>query len=112
MSCPHCDPHVLAGRSLQDGLSKRTDTEAQERRIVAALRTGPKTTDDLRKLGIYQASARIFGLRRRGYVVDTELFSGWSADGYPHARMARYTLREEPQVAGSAPRQEGEGAPC
>jgi hypothetical protein len=76
--------------------SKSTATEAQLLRIVAALRGRPQTTDDLRKMGVYQASARIHGLRKQGYVIETELFNGVSADGYSHARMARYTLIEEP----------------
>ncbi|MBA3773999.1 MAG: hypothetical protein H0X13_16360 [Ramlibacter sp.] len=76
--------------------SKSTATAAQEQRILDALRAGPKTTDDLRRLGCYQSSARIFGIRARGYVIDTELFNGYAADGFSHARMARYTLISEP----------------
>lgn len=79
--------------------SKSTATEAQEQRIIDGLRARPLTTDDLRKLGVYQASARIHGLRKRGYVIETELFNGVGADGYSHARMARYTLIEEPEAA-------------
>lgn len=101
--CPHCKTPIEAPASSSQVAadaramrSRSTETEAQEMRIVAALRSGPKTTDDLRKLGIYQTSARIFGLRTRGYVIDTDLFDGYSADGYAHARMARYTLKEEP----------------
>jgi hypothetical protein len=75
---------------------KSTATAAQEQRIVEALRSGPKSTDELRRLGCYQTSARIWGLRARGYEIDTELFNGYAADGYSHARMARYTLIAEP----------------
>lgn len=82
--------------SARDAISRSTQTEAQIRRIVAALRTGPKTTDDLRKLGVYQTSARIWGLRARGYNIVTDLFDGYAADGYSHTRMARYTLLNEP----------------
>ncbi|RYF61669.1 MAG: hypothetical protein EOO27_00915 [Comamonadaceae bacterium] len=88
VSASAADAKSLKGRSTQ--------TEAQIRRIVAALRTGPKTTDDLRKLGVYQTSARIWGLRARGYNIVTDLFDGYAADGYSHARMARYTLVNEP----------------
>lgn len=74
-----------------------TATEAQERRILVALANGiAKTTDQLRALGCYQASARIFGLRKKGYNIVTELFNGWAADGFSHARMARYRLIGEP----------------
>lgn len=87
-----------------------TSTGAQERRIVEALRRGPKTTDELRAIGCYQTSARIFGLRRQGYLIHTELFNGYSVDGYSHARMARYTLIGEPgTVAAREPRKVGGG---
>jgi hypothetical protein len=76
--------------------SKSTATAAQEQRIVEQLRSGPKTTDQLRDAGCYQVSARVFGLRARGYVLDTELFDGIGADGFWHKRMARYTLVAEP----------------
>ncbi|WP_373424234.1 helix-turn-helix domain-containing protein [Variovorax boronicumulans] len=80
---------------------KSTATAAQELRIVEALMSGPKTTDDLRSVGCYQVSARIWGLRARGYNIVTDLFNGYAADGLRHARMARYTLVELPM--GDAP---------
>lgn len=80
----------------QQVIEKSTTTAAQEQRIVKALRSGPKTTDDLRATGCYQVSARIWGLRSRGFKIVTDLFNGYAADGYSHARMARYTLVEEP----------------
>lgn len=91
-----------------------TATEAQERRIIAALRRGPKTTDQLRALGCYQVSARIHTLRhRRGFEISTELFNGYSVDGYSHARMARYTLIGEPRaVAVREPGRRGGGRPA
>jgi hypothetical protein len=114
MKCPHCHGAITGPVANSVTLpdlghlrGKRTDTEAQEQRIVAALRFGPKTTDDLRRLGIYQTSARVFGLRKRGYVIDTQLFDGYSADGYSHARMARYTLKEEPLLLDAGKTQEG-----
>lgn len=82
-----------AKRATRD---RSTDTEAQEQRIVAALRISPRTTDDLRTLGIYQASARIHGLRQKGYDIATALYDGYSADGYSHKKMARYELLGEP----------------
>lgn len=106
--CPHCykpleapasSPQVLA--DVKAIRSRSTETEAQEQRILAALRTGPKTTDDLRRLGIYQVSARIWSLRQQGNEIETALFDGYSADGYSHARMARYTLKAEPLPLGA-----------
>ena len=76
--------------------NRSTRTEDQMARIVAALQVGPKTIDDLRAMGIFQTSARIFGLRARGLNITTELYDGYSADGYSHARMARYRLLDAP----------------
>ena len=90
----------VESEGFQENTSKRPDskstaTAAQEKRILEALRTGPKTTDELRALGCYQVSARIFGLRKRGCNIVTSLFDGWAADGYSHRRMARYELLGE-----------------
>lgn len=87
---------AIAGRQ---SIGKRTDTEAQEQKILAALRAGPKTTDQLRSLGAYQASARIWSLRAQGFNIITDLFDGYAADGMHHSRMGRYTLVSEPEGA-------------
>lgn len=76
---------------------KSTATAAQELRILEALRISPKTTDDLRQIGAYQVSARIWGLRAKGHNIETTLFDGYAADGMRHFRMARYTLVSEPE---------------
>lgn len=109
MKCPHCNGSLAApaqparfAANLKTLRGRSTDTAAQEERILAALRLGPKTTDDLRQLGIYQTSARIWGLRKQGYEIDTTLFDGYAADGYSHARMARYTLKAEPAESADA----------
>jgi hypothetical protein len=78
--------------SKRDAISRSTHTEAQLLRIVTALRAGPKTTDELRALGCYQVSARIWGLRAKGFNIITDLFDGYAADGFSHSRLARYTL--------------------
>ena len=91
--------------------SRSTETAAQLARVLEAMTRNPQTTDDLRALGIYQVSARIFGLRAMGWKIDTELFDGYSADGYSHARMARYTLigrADEPVPKDDAQEQESE----
>jgi len=75
---------------------KSTATEAQRHRIIEALREGPKTSYDLRRIGIYQVSARIIELRRRGYDILTELVKLYDRDGYLHPRCARYHLQSEP----------------
>ena len=89
-------PAAIAGDAKAKA-DKSTATAAQEMRIVEGLRISPKTTDDLRRLGVYQVSARIWGLRAKGYNIETVLFDGYAADGYSHARMARYTLLAEPE---------------
>lgn len=102
-NCPHCQSPIAAGihQRLQESeqkvlASRSTETEAQEQRAVLAMRLGPKTTDDLRKLGLYQVSARIWSLRQKGYEIETDLFTGYAADGMKHTRMARYKLISEP----------------
>lgn len=75
---------------------RSTATIAQEKRAVEMLRTGPKTSDQLRAAGLMQAPSRIFGLREQGFVIDTELIDGYDRDGYFHKRMGRYTLVSEP----------------
>jgi len=76
---------------------KSTATEAQRQRVVEALRRRPHTSYDLRRLGIYQAPARIKELRDRfGYGIATDLVTLVDRDGYRHARCALYTLVSEP----------------
>jgi hypothetical protein len=69
--------------------------EAQRQRILEALRAGPKTSYDLRRLGCYQAPARVIELRRMGFEIQTELVTLYDRDGYLHPRCARYHLHEE-----------------
>ena len=53
----------------------------------------------MRRLGIYQAPARIKELRDRfGYVITTDPVVIVDRDGYHHARVALYTLVSEPEV--------------
>ena len=77
--------------------SQSTASEAQRQRIVEALRTGPQTSYDLRRMGCYQQSTRIFELRRMGYDIETELVTLYCRDGFQHPRCARYHLRGEPR---------------
>lgn len=74
---------------------KSTATEAQRTRILNALRRGPQTTYDLRRMGCYQAPARIIELRRMGYDILTEFVTLYDRDGYEHRNCARYHLRGE-----------------
>ncbi len=77
--------------------SKSTATEAQRKRVIEALRMRPQTSYDLRRLGIYQAPARVKELRDRfGYSITTDPVVIVDRDGYHHARVALYTLVAEP----------------
>ncbi|QCB46627.1 hypothetical protein E5678_11685 [Hydrogenophaga sp. PAMC20947] len=72
---------------------KSTATIAQRQRIVAALKRAPKTSHDLRCLGVYQPSARIKELRERhGLDIRTSRVDLYDRDGYLHPRCALYTL--------------------
>lgn len=80
-------------------MSKSSATTIQYKRIIEALRNRPQTSYDLRRLGIYQAPARIKELRDRfGYEITTDPVVIVDRDGYRHARVALYTLVSEPEV--------------
>ena len=65
--------------------SKSTGTDAQRERIIEALRLRPHTSYDLRRLGIYQAPARVKELRDRfGYSITTDPVVIVDRDGYRH----------------------------
>ena len=79
--------------------SKSTATEAQRKRVIEALRMRPQTSYDLRRLGIYQAPARVKELRDRfGFGITTDPVVIVDRDGYRHARVALYTLVSEPEA--------------
>jgi Helix-turn-helix domain len=76
--------------------NKSTACEAQRERIMIALRESAKTSHDLRRLGCYQAPARIKELRDRyGHNIRTERVTLYDSDGYMHRGAARYHLIEE-----------------
>ena len=64
----------------------------QQLRTLAALRTGPRTTLELRRLhDILHPAARILELRERGHKIGTFWAVDLTAEGRPH-RVARYVL--------------------
>lgn len=80
--------------------ARSPNSEAQRQRILAALRRRPQTTEDLRKIGIFQAATRVKELRDRfGYLIDTTLVTVIDREGFPHPRAALYSLRGEPEGA-------------
>jgi hypothetical protein len=96
-------PTVAAEGALRESSKPRefspksTHSEAQRQRILEALRRRPQTSYDLRRIGCYQAPARIKELRDRfGYVIQTDRVTLVDRDGYLHPRAARYSLVSEP----------------
>lgn len=77
-----------------------TATADQRFRILQALARGPKTSYELRHIGCYQASTRIFELRRAGHDITAKRVTVIDAEGYSHARVALYELIAAP--AGKA----------
>jgi hypothetical protein len=88
--------HAISEADAKALKSRSSATKAQERRIIAHLKQRPMTTDDFRKEGIFQISARIFGLRAQGYVISTDRVTVVDRDGFSHPRAALYSLISEP----------------
>lgn len=88
---------LKTGQSGRQFIPKSTHSEAQRQRIVQALRHRPQTSYDLRRLGCYQAAARVKELRDLfGYVIETTRITLYDRDGYMHPRAALYSLVSEP----------------
>lgn len=94
-----------AGSSGAEAPNKRTsspqfsarssNSEAQRQRILAALRIRPQTTEDLRKIGIFQAATRIKELRDRfDYDIETVRVTVVDRESYSHPSAALYVLHE------------------
>lgn len=78
-------------------------SEAQRRRMLEMLRTGPKTTLDFRLFGVMQSQTRIFELRARGYSLPTiGRVTVYDDQGYPHHGVALYELVAEPHEEACA----------
>lgn len=82
------------------GLSKSTATHHQYMRVIAALRSGPKNTIELRRLGVMMPAARIKELNDKlGYQIPTiNLVTVYDAEGFAHPRVAVYELVSSPGV--------------
>lgn len=91
---------LKTGQSAREFSGKSTHSEAQRQRILAALRVRPQTSYDLRRIGCYQAPARVKELRDRfGYRIETTRITLVDRDGYSHPRAALYSLVAEPEGA-------------
>lgn len=81
--------------SLQS-IDFRSSTKHQHQVMLEAMRRRPQTTTSFRDLGIFQCSARIFGLRAKGYVIETTRVTLVDHAGVTHPRAALYSLVSEP----------------
>ena len=72
-----------------------TTAVGQRTLILEALKTGPKTTDDLRRMGAFSSTSRIAELRKAGHAIATLLVPTFDRDGHPR-RLALYQLEGEP----------------
>lgn len=95
------EKHTAAVKQHSQSIAKSTSGAAQRKRILAALRTGPKTSFELRRMGVYQHSVRVFELRRAGYSITTTRVTLFDHDGFEHRGCALYSLAE-PQAEGRA----------
>lgn len=79
-----------------------TSRQAQIQRVIAALRTGPKSTIDLqRDENIMRPAARVHDAKQRGYQIVTSLQSLRDDYDRPHGRVAVYSLISEPKREGA-----------
>lgn len=67
------------------------NTKKQQNIVVKALLSGPKTTDDLRILGVFSPAPRISELRESGLDIKTTWIRKYDRDGYQR-RMGMYHL--------------------
>lgn len=96
-------PDQPATKTRKFGL-KSTATEAQYERSIIMLRTGEKSTLDLRRAGVMMPAARLKELNDRyGYnIVRVALRDLWDEWGFCHKRIAIYALLGEPTEGGRA----------
>lgn len=74
------------------------DVETQKKQVLKLLEHGPKTTFELRNLGICHPAGRIQELRKAGHVINTVLGDGMPDHrGNVHHSVARYVLVQEAQ---------------
>lgn len=72
--------------------SKSTVTAAQYVTILTLLAIRPHNTEELRRQGVYQVSARVKELRMMGHDIRTARINLWDRDGFLHRGVALYSL--------------------
>jgi hypothetical protein len=84
-------------------LSNDTSASSQRARVIYALRTGAKTTLELRAdHGVLMPAPRIFELKARGWGIDKTTVKAYTPDGVLHTGIARYYLAREPIAEATA----------
>jgi hypothetical protein len=79
--------------------SNDTSASSQRARVIHALRTGAKTTLELRSnYGVLMPAPRIFELKARGWGIGKSTVKALTPDGVLHAGVARYFLAHEPKA--------------
>jgi Helix-turn-helix domain len=77
--------------------SNDTSASSQRARVIHALRTGAKTTLELRAgFNVLSPAPRIFELKARGWGIDKTTVKAYTPDGVLHTGIARYYLAREP----------------
>ncbi len=79
--------------------AKSTASEAQRQRILEALRRRPHTSYELIRMGCYYPPARIFELKRMGFIIEKTTVTVVDGDGFTHDGVALYALVAEPENA-------------
>ena len=95
---PHSRPHTL-GITGQPAVTSRRKAHGgmtQCELLCQALEQGPRTTDELRCLGIYAVAQRVADLRKRGYAIAVEITPIVDRDGYLRHGVARYSMEAAP----------------
>lgn len=88
------EPWTAAKKPNTDNANFSTSTWAQRQRLLELLRESPRTTADLRGMGIMHPGGRVMELREAGYDIDTR--REWLDNPpYRHRRVARYVLIRE-----------------
>lgn len=86
----------LPTQTAQNKQFNAQDTTSKNQRaiILVALRTGAKTTIQLRHdYGVMQPAVRVFELKRKGFLIDTLRIDSYTPDGVRHHKVACYVLR-------------------
>jgi hypothetical protein len=97
--------------AVKNHLNLKDNSAATQRaRVISALRTGPKTTLELRAdCGVLMPATRVFELNERGWTISKISVKATTADGVEHSGIARYFIVKEPSAANDSTFSTSEG---